>query len=134
MKPDDPNAEAMALEAEVLQLHNALQQGVRMLIERTGYAEIPATGIIKPELLLYAAGADASSLRAGINAGKADHGALVALLIRFNLFKLEDYQRARVQALRAEVTAYETVLAERMGQAVPLAVKPETEKGETDDV
>lgn len=127
MQANDPSAAALVLEAEVQGLQQALQQGVRALIECTGQAEVPPNGIISPEALLYAAGADSPSLRAGVNASKADHGALVALLISLDVITLEQYQHARVKALRAEVEAYETVLAERMGQAVPLVVKPETE-------
>ena len=129
MQASDPGAAALALEAEVQALQHALQQGVRTLVECPGQAEVPPSGVISPDALLYAAGADSPSLRAGVNASKADHVALIALLISLDVITLERYQRARVKALRAEVQAYEAVLAERMGRAVPLIAKPEHEGG-----
>ncbi len=130
MKSDDLNTEAIALEAEIVQLQKRLHQCVCELISSSPYSK----WLVAPNDSLKAAAADPAAMRTAINAGKADHGALVALLISLDVITLEQYQRARVQALRAEVTAYETVLAERVGQAVPLAVKPETGKGETEDV
>lgn len=137
MKPDDLTAEAVALEFEIRGLQAALQKGVHVQIAthtvKKGLPplEFPRT----PARDAYAAAAaDPVSLRAGVGAATADHGALVALLVALDVIKLEDYQRARVDMLRQEVAAYEKVLTERLGQAVPLAVKPETGKGETDDV
>lgn len=110
---DDPNAEVMALEAEVQRLQQALHQCVRDLIESSPYSR----WLVQPNDSIKAAAADPAALRASVSAGNADHSALVALLVALEVIELEDYQRARVDMLRLEVTAYETVLAERMEQA-----------------
>ena len=130
MRTDDLTAEVVALEFDIKGLQAALQHGVQAVITTHGAAKY----VVPANEAITAAAADPVSLRAGIGAANADHGALVALLVALDVITLEEYQRARVDMLRQEVAAYEAVLKERLGQAAPLAVKPEKEKGETDDV